>query len=96
MQNDVLENESIGLDNSTISGQTSDISDLTMDDFSVNSVVKKKRAPNFIGETNFDEELKTMRFDTRKEAVNFITKEKFNRLGKHCKMKNPGTSNGNI
>ena len=41
MQNDVIENESIELDNSTISGQTSDISDITMDDFSVNSVVKK-------------------------------------------------------
>ena len=91
-----IENEKIGLDNSTISRQTSEISDITMDDFSVNSVVKKQRAPNFIGKTYFDEELKAIRFETRKDAVAYITKEKFKRLGKNCKMKDPGVTKGNI
>ena len=84
------------LENSVNSDPISVISDLTMPDFEENSVSKKKRNANFRGETNFDKELKDMRFGKRKNMVLFIKTEKFINIGKHCSMVNPNSSSGSI
>jgi hypothetical protein len=85
-----------GLASSVISDPISVISELTMDDFDENSSAKKKRKAKFVGEIEFDKDLKDMRFDTRKEIVAFIKTEKFKNIGKHCSMVNPNSSSGNV